>query len=428
MYHSSSTGGHSGVQATAKRIASLLYWKGMWKQIRQLVRECQVCQQNKAEHLAYPGLLQPLPMPKSIFTDISMDFIEGLPRSLGKEVIFVVVDRCTKYAHFMSLTHPYSATTVAQTFMDNVFKLHGMPESIVSDRDPIFLSNFWQDLFKLQGVALLASSAYHPQTDGQTEIVNKCLETYLRCMTGDRPASWAKWLPMAEWWYNTTYHSSTGMTPFEGLYGFQPPIHMPYFPNDSAVAAVDIYMRDREGMIQTLKHHLQRAQSRMKLQADKKRTYREFSIGDMVFLKLQPYKQGSVTARNSEKLSPKYYGPYQIMDRIGKVAYKLKLPSSAQVHPVFHVSQLKRAIGTASCSSELPISKGSLEGGTLQPLAILDRRMVKRRNRAAAQLLVHWTNTSPADATWEYADELRLRFPLFNLGDKGLEGKGNVMV
>ncbi|PKI48160.1 hypothetical protein CRG98_031425 [Punica granatum] len=144
----------------------------------------------------------------------------------------------------------------------------------------------------------------------------------------------------------------------------------------------------------------------------------------MVFLKLQPYRLGTVTARGSKKLSPKYYGPYQIADRIGKVAYKLKLPSSAQVHPVFHVSQLKNAIGVTNCSSELPISNDAWEGRPLQPLAILECRMVKRGNKVAAQLLVHWSNTSPVDATWEYADELRLRFPQFSLVDKGPEGEG----
>ncbi|PKI41787.1 hypothetical protein CRG98_037822 [Punica granatum] len=212
----------------------------------------------------------------------------------------------------------------------------------------------------------------------------------------------------------------------EACMGFSLPC-MPYFPHDSAVAAVDTHMRDREGMIRALKHHLQRARKMMKLQADKKRSDRKFSIGDMVFLKLQPYRQGSVTARGSEKLSPKYYGPYQIMDRIGKVAYKLKLPSSDQVHPVFHVSRLKKAIGTATCSSELPIPYDTSECRPLQPLAILERRMVKRGNKATAQLLVHWSNTSSNDATWEYADELRLCFPQFRLVDKGLEGEGNVM-
>ncbi|PKI61860.1 hypothetical protein CRG98_017758 [Punica granatum] len=361
-YHSSSVGGHSGNQAMAKRIASLLYWKGMWRQVKQFVRDCKVCQQNKVEHLAYPGLLQPLPMPRSVFTDITMDFIEGLPKSRGKE-----------------------------------------------------------------GVELLASTVYHPQTDGQSEAVNKCLETYLRCMTGDKPTKWAQWISLAEWWYNTTYHNSTGRTPFEALYGFQPPINMPYLPHDSTVAAVDSYMTDREGMIKTLKYHLKRAQDRMKTQADKKRTEREFAIGDWVYMKLQPYRQGTVANRPSEKLSPSFFGPFQVIDRIRKVAYRLKLPTSAQIHPIFHVSQLKKAIGSTNCSTELPTPDNVSGDANKQPSAILERRLVRRGNKAAAQVLVHWTNTSPTEATWEYTDELRWRFPQFDLEGKGSEGEGNVV-
>ena len=138
-----------------------------------------------------------------------MDFIERLPKSSGKQIIFVVVDRLSKYAHFMPLSHPYTALDVAQHFLDNVYKLHGLPNSIVSDRDKVFTSTFWQSLFSLLNVNLLMSTAYHPQTDGQTEVVNKCLKQYLRYMTGDRPKEWVKWLPLAEWWYNTSYHLST---------------------------------------------------------------------------------------------------------------------------------------------------------------------------------------------------------------------------
>jgi hypothetical protein len=148
-----------------------------------------------------------------------MDFIVGLPKSGNKSVIMVVIDRLSKYAHLCALQHPFTASTVAQLFMDHIFKLHGMPHSIVSDRDPTFTNNFWQELFRLQGTQLHLSTTYHPQTDGQTEVVNKCLETYLRCFSSERKNQWAQWLPLTEWWYNTSYHTTTHMTPFEAVYG-----------------------------------------------------------------------------------------------------------------------------------------------------------------------------------------------------------------
>jgi hypothetical protein len=168
-----------------------------------------------------------------------MDFITGLPKLGNKSVIMVVVDFLSKYAHFCALPHPFTASTVAQIFMDQVFKLHGMPHSIVSDRDPTFTSNFWQDLFKLQGTQLHLSSTYHPQTDGQTEVVNKCLETYLRCFASEKQHQWAQWLPLTEWWYNTTYHTATRMTPFEAVYGQKPPSVLSYLPGTSKVQAID---------------------------------------------------------------------------------------------------------------------------------------------------------------------------------------------
>lgn len=201
-------------------------------------------------------------------------------------MIFVVVKKLTKYAHFMSLTHPYTTKNVAKTFLDNVFKLHGLPESITSDRDIVFISTFWQDLFKLQGVSLNMSITYHPQSDGQTEVVNNNLKTYLRCVCGDMPHLWVQWHSLAEFWYNTFYHSTIHMSPFHALYGVLPPVHIPYFPKDSNVAAVDIFMRDRESTITLLQHYLKRTAMRMKQAADKHRSERKFEIGDMVYLKL----------------------------------------------------------------------------------------------------------------------------------------------
>jgi transposase InsO family protein len=257
--------------------------------IKQFVAECETCQRQKGETVASPGLLQPLAVPEEVWTDISMDFIDGLPPSQGKTTILVVVDRLTKYAHFCPLAHPYTAIIVAQVFVDNIVKLHGIPQSIVSDRDKVFTSNFWKELFRLQGTQLRMSTAYHPQTDGQTEVVNRCLENYLRCFVGDKPKEWTRWLSWAEWWYNTTYHSAIKMTPFEAVYGRAPPIIPTYNARSSSVDELDRTLQDRTKVLRILKDHLHAAQARMKQQADKHRSEREFEVGDWVFLRLQPY-------------------------------------------------------------------------------------------------------------------------------------------
>ncbi|KAF7152525.1 hypothetical protein RHSIM_Rhsim01G0093500 [Rhododendron simsii] len=230
------------------------------------------------ETVASPGLLQPLPIPERMWTDISMDFVEGLLVSQGKSVIFVVVDRLSKHVHFMALSHPYTALDVAKVFLDTIFKLHGMPASIVSDRDVIFTCSFWKGLFHLQGTTLNLSTSYHPHTDGQTEVVNRCLETYIRCMTGDKPKSWVQWLPLAERWFNTTYHTSTHLTPYQAIYGRVPPSYIYYIPSSSRIAALDQWCSEREATLRILKEHSHHAQNRMKQQADKHRSERSRAV------------------------------------------------------------------------------------------------------------------------------------------------------
>jgi hypothetical protein len=282
--HVTPIAGHSKFTKTYDRVKRSFFWDDMKQDIRNFVAKCDVCQCNKGEIVKYPGTLQPLPIPPAIWKDISMDFITGLPKLGNKSVIMVVVDRFSKYTHFCTLQHPFTASTMDQIFMDQVFKLHGMPHSIVYDRDSTFTSNFWQELFKLQGTQLHLSTTYHPQTDGQTEVVNKCLETYLRCFVFEKKNQWAQWLPLAEWWYNTSYHTTTRMTPFEVVYRQKPPSVLSYLLGTSKVQAIDQTLTVREDILRTLKEYLVIAQNHMKKQANQGRYERQFVEGDQVFL------------------------------------------------------------------------------------------------------------------------------------------------
>ena len=229
--------------------------------------------------------------------------------------------------------------------MQHVFKLHGMLATIVSERDPVFTSHFQQELMRLQRVQLAMSSAYHPQSDSQTEVVNKILEHYLRAFAGDGPQSWVEWLPSAEFWFNTNFHVSLKMAHFKALYGFAPPRLLDYIPGTTKVDSVEVHLKTRQQLISLLKQNLVVAQERMKVAVDKHRTMREFVVGDWVYLRLQPYKQMSLRQKHLGKLSSRYYGPFQILQKVGSVSYELDLPHESRLHPTFHVSCLKGKLG-----------------------------------------------------------------------------------
>ncbi|WOG95792.1 hypothetical protein DCAR_0415120 [Daucus carota subsp. sativus] len=416
--HSSPEGGHSGVTVTARRIQEKFHWPQLKLEVQEYIRACDVCQRCKAEHTSPPGLLQPLPIPNNAWETISLDFIEGLPKSAGKEVILVIVDKLTKYAHFVAISHPYTAVIVAQKVLDTVVKLHGPPKCIISDRDTVFISTFWKELFNTMGTKLNISTAYHPQTDGQTERVNQCLEMYLRCITGQKPHLWSQWLPMAELWYNTCYHTAIGMSPFKALYDQEPP-PIQYQSAGVSNPGVKQFVKDRVHIQQLLKENLLKAQERMQWYANKHRVDRQFNVGDEVFLKLQPYRQASVVLRRNQKLSAKFYGPYKISRRVGNVAYRVELPAGSKVHNVFHVSQLKKRVGKGKViQTELP---GVNDEGELQiePVAVLDRQLVKKGNRPATRVLIQWTNGGRDEATWELWEDIHKKFPKFDPWGQG---------
>lgn len=222
------------------------------------------------------------------------------------------------------------------------------------------------------------------------------------------PAKWSHWLSVAEYWYNTSFQESLGRSPFEVLYGFAPH-HFGIVPEHvTPNLEVADWVRDRELMTRVVKLHLTHAQDRMKRQADKHRSERTFAVGDWVYLKLQPYIQSSIATRSNNKLFIKFFGPYQIVERIGAVAYRLQLPPASAIHPVIHVSQLKRSVGrNVSLSSHLPQEEVPVQ----IPLQILQRRMIERGGDFIAQVQVLWSGMSKELATWEDEAALKVRFP-----------------
>ncbi|WKA08976.1 hypothetical protein VitviT2T_026656 [Vitis vinifera] len=418
--HDSKVGGHSGILRTYRRLQQQFYWPKIHKVVQEYVQKCEVCQRIKPKTKAPAGLLQPLPIPTQVWEDITLDFIERLPTSHGKDTILVVVDRLRKFAHFIPLTHPFTAKVVAENFIEGVVKLHGMPRSIISDRDPIFINKFWQEFFKFSGSKLMLSSAYHPQTDGQTEVVNRCVEQYLRYFVHQWPRKWSTYLAWAEYWYNTTYHASTKMTPYQALYGRLPPL-IPAYPDGlSPVHEVDQTLLHRDELLHQLKTNLEISMNRMKQQANSKRRDIQFAVGDQVLLKLHPYRQQTVFKRAHQKLSSRYYGPYPILEKIGAVAYRLQLPPTARIHPVFHVSLLKPYNGTPAVT---PLADNGVI--TLEPQQILDTRWIKRGDIFMEESLVHWKHLPHEEATWESTNTLCHQFPHLMLEGNVASGDEN---
>ncbi|XP_045802277.1 uncharacterized protein LOC123895844 [Trifolium pratense] len=234
------------------------------------------------------------------------------------------------------------------------------------------------------------SSAYHPETDGQTDVINRCLESYLRCFASDQPKSWSSWIAWAEYWYNTTYHVSIGKTPFEVVYGRQAPSIVRFSSNETKVAVVALELNERDEALNQLKLHLQKAQEQMLSYANKKIRDLCFDIGEWVFLKLRPHRQQSV-----------------IVAKVGPVAYKLQLPASSKIHPVFHVSLLKKAVGDYHQQGDLPKDLEIDDAIDVYPEQVVGARVIMKEGVAVHQSLIKWKGKSLDDVTWEDVEFLR---------------------
>ncbi|KAL0561469.1 hypothetical protein IC582_001897 [Cucumis melo] len=411
--HSSPFSMHPGSTKMYQDLKRVYWWRNMKREVAEFVSRCLVCQQVKAPRQKPAGLLQPLSIPEWKWENVSMDFITGLPRTLrGFTVIWVVVDRLTKSAHFVPGKSTYTASKWAQLYMSEIMRLHGVPVSIVSDRDARFTSKFWKGLQTAMGTRLDFSTAFHPQTDGQTERLNQVLEDMLRACALEFPGSWDSHLHLMEFAYNNSYQATIGMTPFEALYGkcCRSPVCWGEV-GEQRLMGPELVQSTNEA-IQKIRSRMHTAQSRQKSYADVRRKDLEFEVGDKVFLKVAPMR-GVVRFERRGKLSPRFVGPFEILERIGPVAYRLALPPSlSTVHDVFHVSMLRKYMPDPSHVVDYePLEIDENLSYAEQPVEVLAREVKTLRNKEIPLVKVLWRNHRVEEATWEREDDMRSRYP-----------------
>lgn len=338
--HSGGLMGHFGVAKTLPILQSNFYWPNMRKDVERICGNCIVCKKAKSKSQPH-GMYTPLPVSTSPWIDLSMDFVLGLPRSSkGNDSIFVVVDRFSKMAHFSPCKKTSDASNIANLFFRDIVRLHGMPKTIVSDRDAKFLSYFWKTLWTKLGTKLLFSTTCHPQTDGQTEVVNRTLSTLLRAIIKTNLKSWEECLPHVEFAYNHSKHSATTFSPFEIVYGFNPITPLDLFPLPSS-QQVNLDGARKADFVQSLhekvRANIERRNDQYAKQANKGRTKVLFQPGDWVWIHMR--KERFPEQRKS-KLLPRGDGPFQVVSKINDNAYKLDLQGKYNVSATFNVADL----------------------------------------------------------------------------------------
>lgn len=396
--HDDPQGGHAGRKRTLDALRRKYYWRGMEDDVNYHVTTCQVCQGNMIHRHKPYGLLKPLPVPSEPFEVVSMDFITGLPTSKWEnksyDAILVIVCLLTKFAIYEPTRSDMDAEGLAKTLYRRLLDFT-VPKHIVSDRGSLFTSAFWSAFCHYLAVRRRLSTAYHPQTDGQTERQNQTLECYLRNYVNYQQNDWARWIPLAQFSYNSTRHSVTGVAPAESLMGFRPTLRVdvdrePKIGKDrTAKSHAEEIKRQREILVKTL----ERAKEYQALQYDKKRQDMQFRIGDWVMLRNAHLPSERPTA----KLDARQIGPFVIEDTWGKNAYKLRLPPRYRhIHPVFHVSLLEPYYTRAGRPPppEPVIVDGEKE---FVVKCILQDRVRRKRK----EYLVHWKGYGHEEDTWE---------------------------
>ena len=402
--HDSRAAGHLGQEKTLELVSRDYYWPQMRRFVNEYVRTCDACAQNKAPRHRRHGELHPLPIPTGPWESVSMDFIVELPPSRGYDTIFVCVDRFTKMAHFCPTNTTITAEGTADLYLHHVFKHHGLPADIVSDRGPQFVSRFTRALLESCDIKGNRSTAFHPESDGQTERVNQTLEQYLRIYCDYHQDDWSQLLPLAEFVYNNAKNVSTGTSPFYANYGRHPRHTIRVrqtatIANPSAEALTQKLQRTHD----ELRTHLESARATYKKYHDRHtQPPPAFKPGDLVWLKRTNIK----SVRPAQKLDSKCLGPFRILEAVGqsKLAFRLELPPNLKIHPVFHVHLLDPYNANKIPGRRQPPPPPEEINGEeeYEVREILDSRIVRRR----LEYLVDWKGYSEEERTWEPAENV----------------------
>ncbi|KAI3725271.1 hypothetical protein L1987_65052 [Smallanthus sonchifolius] len=373
---------HPGTKKMYQDLKKEYWWPGMKNDVIEYVNKCLTCSLVKAEHQKPCGKMQPLPIPEWKWEEITMDFITKLSRTAkGNETIWVIVDRLTKSAHFLPIRETSSSEKLADIFIKEIVSRHGMPLSIVSDRDTRFTSRFWKKFKEAMGTRLNIGTAYHPQTDGQSERTIQTLEDMLQACIIDFGPRFVG--------------GESGQKDF---------------------ASLEVVKATSKKFDQ-IKARMKAVKDRQKSYADKRRRDLEFQVWDMVLLKVSPWK-GIIRFRKCSKLSPRFVGPFKILARVGQVSYRLDLPVELSgIHPTFHVSHLRKCLvdNTAHISYDEMEVDNSLNY-VEEPISIIDLAEKRLRNKSIHLAKVQWKHRKGSEATWEKEDEMRGLYPqLFNV-------------
>ena len=404
-YHTTPSTGHLGRSKTLKRIKDLYYWKSMKEEVYDFVRTCKVCQMTKSQNQRPFGFLQPINPPETKWQVITMDFITPLPTTKnGKTGILNVVCKLSKMIRLISLPKNTDAHTVARLFKQHVYRNHGLPSKIISDRDSIFMSKFWKSLFTSLGTKLSPSSAYHPQTDGQTEIANRKVEEMIRAFANFRKDNWDEHLVDFEVAYNSAVHSTTLCTPFFINYGIHPrTIPLETLATDNPT--VDEFLQATVSSAKFSVENIHLQNERMAEYANRSRRDHQFKVGDYVWLSTKnlSIEDGS----GIKKLHPKFCGPFLIKEKINDVCFKLELSEAMRakrIHDSFHVSLLKPYEEDPFKRSEVKKPEILFPDGHVE--YEVENILSHRTRQGKIQYLVKWKGYPDHENTWEVEENL----------------------